>query len=133
MPSHCGHYPDIECVRFLAPPKMFPPAGPVWLRNPPGLKWPKREAGRSPASSAEAKNKWSYTSASCYAFMAWTDPAVRLFGCQTQDDLIAACAPARSSTFRDSHNMPPQVFQIRLNVIGLRTSVSGFVKCCAVT
>jgi hypothetical protein len=28
----------------------------------PGLKWPEREAHRSPPSSAEAKNAWSYTS-----------------------------------------------------------------------
>jgi hypothetical protein len=66
VPSHCWQYPDIEWVRFLAPPKMFPPAGPVWLRNSPEFKWPKREAGRSPDSSAEAKNKWSYTSASLH-------------------------------------------------------------------
>jgi hypothetical protein len=33
-----------------------------------GVKWPGREAYHSPPTSAEVRNKWSYTH---YAFMAW--------------------------------------------------------------
>jgi hypothetical protein len=36
-----------------------------------GVKWPGREAGHSPPSSAEVKNAWSYTSTPQYAFMTW--------------------------------------------------------------
>jgi len=39
---------------------------------PLGAKCPGREADHSPASSAEIKNVWSYTSTPQYAFMAST-------------------------------------------------------------
>jgi hypothetical protein len=37
----------------------------------PGVKWPGREADHSPATSAEVKKMWIYTSNSPYAFMAF--------------------------------------------------------------
>jgi hypothetical protein len=37
----------------------------------PGVKRPRREADHSPATSAEVKNAWSYTSTPQYVFMAW--------------------------------------------------------------
>jgi hypothetical protein len=36
-----------------------------------GVKRPGREADQSPASSAEVKNAWSYTSTPQYVFVAW--------------------------------------------------------------
>jgi hypothetical protein len=36
-----------------------------------GVKRPECEADHSPATSAEVKNAWSYTSTPKYAFMAW--------------------------------------------------------------
>jgi hypothetical protein len=37
----------------------------------PGVKRPRREAERSPPSSAEVKKTWSYTFTPPYVFMAW--------------------------------------------------------------
>jgi hypothetical protein len=37
----------------------------------PGVKRPGREADRTPPSSAEVKNAWSYISTPEYTFMAW--------------------------------------------------------------
>jgi hypothetical protein len=37
----------------------------------PDVKRPRREADHSPASTAEVKNAWSYTSTPPYVFMAW--------------------------------------------------------------
>jgi hypothetical protein len=36
-----------------------------------GVKWPGREVGHLPPSSAEVKNMWSYTSAISYVFNVW--------------------------------------------------------------
>jgi hypothetical protein len=36
----------------------------------PGVKWPGREADRSPPASAEVKKTWVYTCTPLYAFMA---------------------------------------------------------------
>jgi hypothetical protein len=49
-------------------PPSFLPSGYRWLF--PGGKAAKREAGHSPPTSAEIKNKWSYT-LTPYVFMAW--------------------------------------------------------------
>jgi hypothetical protein len=64
--------------------RLIPPKCTVWLWGPPspifsenrgsfqGLSQSGHEFNYSPPSSAEAKNEWSYTTASPYAFMAWT-------------------------------------------------------------
>jgi hypothetical protein len=48
-----------------------PPVQRVPDALPPGVKGPGREADRSPPSTAEVKNVWSYTSTPLYASMVW--------------------------------------------------------------
>jgi hypothetical protein len=64
---------------FSSPPRpdrLWGPASHPPIQWVPGtrslrIKRPGREADHSPASSAEVKNPWSYTSIPQYAFMAW--------------------------------------------------------------
>jgi hypothetical protein len=53
-------------LRPTQPPIQWVPGAPS-----PGVKRPGREADRSPPSSAEVKNAWSYTSTPQYVLMAW--------------------------------------------------------------
>jgi hypothetical protein len=58
-----------------------------------GIKRTGREAGRSPPSSAEVKNAWSYTSTPQYAFMAWCSAKAQelLNRCFTNTCLCVVC------------------------------------------
>jgi hypothetical protein len=70
--------PGGGCKFFFSPPRPDR----LWSPTQPPIEWvigalslrvkqPGREADRSPPSSAEVKNAWSYTSTPQYTFMAW--------------------------------------------------------------
>jgi hypothetical protein len=65
--SHSKHFllEILLCFLLIQPPSQWVP-GVIF----PGVKWPGREAGHSPPSSAEVKNAWSYTSIPPYVFTA---------------------------------------------------------------
>jgi hypothetical protein len=68
---------------FSSPPRpTHPPIQRVPWALYPGKKRPENESDSSPASSAEDKNAWSYTSIPQYVFMVWclSDHRIRLHG-----------------------------------------------------
>jgi len=70
---HCCHGQGFffATVSRLALRTTQPPIQLVSGKFSPEIKWPGREAGYLPPSSAEVKNAWSCTSTSPYVFMEW--------------------------------------------------------------
>jgi hypothetical protein len=101
----------LPCLLQMSIASTQPPTR--WVSGPlsPMVKQPGREGDRSPPSSAEVKNAWSYTSTPSYVFMKWclvkhrdnfiffTVPRPKKYFSKITRNVIPVCTPRTTKVY----------------------------------